>query len=345
MHVLILCSKTHALDRQMSSGFKQLGYKTTVVDPVDFVPKNFYKIQSQIYRLTRGIKLRWREYYYNKINANFFNFFNQEKPDIVLIYNHAWLIPETLKYIRTKSQVIHYLVDSPFMPHQDMSYLLSLFESDFVYVMDSKWIEQLRLLGLENIELLFVGTDTNLFKKLQNISIQDRDKYNSEIVFFGNAPTTVSGFKRSRFLNEFAAFDLKIYGNYAWEKWFDEFPNLKNCHVNTGGGLTFEELNIAYNCCKIAPVDTNTGITNGIHPKIFDIIGAEILPVAEYKTDLYQVFFETGMPIVESHNQIMDITREFLENEQKRLQTVKSIKDLILEKYTSLHFAKKILST
>ncbi len=77
-------------------------------------------------------------------------------------------------------------------------------------------------------------------------------------------------------------------------------------------------MNTIFNCCKIAPVDTYPGVITGIHPKIFDCIGAGILPIVEYRRDTVSLFSEAEIPIIENYNEMHKIFDYYLNNEDKK---------------------------
>jgi hypothetical protein len=107
--------------------------------------------------------------------------------------------------------------------------------------------------------------------------------------------------------------------------------------------ISNEEMNFALNCTKIYPIDQNTGIINGIHLRVFETIGAGALPVMEWRKDLDNVF-EGLLPVIKQYSKSRDLAMFYLQNEQKRLDTISSLQYLIKDKYTPELYIRRVIN-
>jgi spore maturation protein CgeB len=243
--------------------------------------------------------------------------------------------------MKKKCKVFVYMVDSPFYTKQS-HFLYNLFEADMVLAIDTAWVEQLRRIGVNKVEFGIAGADTNTFYPMKPKD-DEVAAYSSDLVFLGNSPSTVSGYKRALFLSKFAGLDIRIHGGPEWKKWFENFPELNGHMVFRKEPYSFEKMNTIYNCCKIAPVDTNPGLINGVHPKIFDCIASGILPIVEHRTDSEVLFSSIGLPLIKNYNQAREIAEYYLNSENERQKKILALRNFVLKEYTSLCFAKRIL--
>jgi hypothetical protein len=215
-------------------------------------------------------------------------------------------------------------------------------EADYVFAPDSMWVEQLKMIGIKNIYFEILGWDRRHYFPKEP-TLEERKKYSSDLLFIGNSYVLNWGYKRTLFLSRFVDMDLKIYGTRHWNRWFSCFPDLKKKFVLIPKPISLELVNIISNCCKIYPVDANPGLINGLHARIFDCIGSGILPIVEYRKDLDRVFKGIDIPRIYNYNEANELARYYLDNENKREELVKQLRQYVSENFLPEHAIKRML--
>ena len=341
MKIILLFPEVYTLNKTFSSAFEQLGHKVKSICYRDY----FKHWRNRLIEKTGGLPNRfikhWQKPYLKDINSNYIKTIIAEKPDLVIVYNDQLLLPETAKEIKKTCPLFNFLGDNPFFIERRPFNIATMLESDHVFSPDSFWYEQLKLIGVKNISLLYVGSDKSL-----NYSIKpnekEYEKYKSDLLMIGRIYPDSWGYKRALFYSKFANMDIKIYGR-GWENWFNYFPELEKKYLSLNKPLTFEMVNMLSNCSKIYPVDANPGLLNGIHIRIFDCIGSGILPLVEYRKDLDIVFKDVKIPIINNYNEAADKAKYFLENENERIEIIKSLQKFVYTNFTPIIAAEKII--
>ena len=57
---------------------------------------------------------------------------------------------------------------------------------------------------------------------------------------------------------------------------------------------------------------------NGVHWRIFECIGSGILPLAEYRKDVKEIFGKEGLPIITNYKMAPDLAAYYLRNDNER---------------------------
>jgi len=291
---------------------------------------------AQQFRMPDKWRLKWEAYYYKKINDYYLQEYKRIKPDVILVYNDELLVPETVEQFRKGgSKVAFFLGDNPLYTNNNRYFLSLLFFADAVFAPDTFWTYQLSKMGMKNVH--YFQTDIprqQYFKK--NLAPEDYQTLKSEVAYVGMSYPNSWGYKKARFLNGFTDFDLKIHGDKHWKKFFRFFPKLADHFVERTSYISLERLNEMYNATKLVPVDANPGILNGLHLRMWEALGAGALPIIEWQHDLVEIFGENAdLPAVKSFDEIPEIARFYLENEDKRVEKVEWMSQVIHEKYSN----------
>ena len=159
-------------------------------------------------------------------------------------------------------------------------------------------------------------------------------KYKSDIVYTGLSHRDNKAYKRFLFLNQFASFACKFFitGNGYKKHWEQFFPNLKD-KIIKHDKYDAEFNNIVYNCSKIMPCDLPPALFNGVHIRIFDALGAGILPLCEHSRDLDIIFEGIDYPSIKNYDEIRETAGFYLRNDQIRSDLIKRMRNRILEHY------------
>ncbi len=334
MKVLLLVPKRYSLYESFESIFSNGDIESFFVDYQHIVGKWENRVHMQYFRFPDKWRLKWEAYYFEKINKFYREEFQRVKPDLVMVYNDELLVPETVEYFKERgAKVAFFLGDHPFYTNFNRYYLSLLFLADAIYVPDSFWMKQLAKMGLK--KLYFFQTDlprNQYYKKVLPARLYDELK--SEVLYVGVSYSNSWGYKKARFLDHFTPFDLKIYGNKHWKKFFRFFPGLEPHFWERTEYIPISRMNEMYNAAKIIPVDGNPGILAGLHQRVWEALGAGALPLMEWQDDLTEIFGnEVDLPAVKSYDDIEEMTRYYLDHEEKRVELVNWMRNLVDEKY------------
>lgn len=343
MKVILFSGDTFSFTQTIVAVLKKQGHETAVFG----IEKNMIPWKNKLFIKLSGLpnKIRniWEPGFLKSVNTMYLEIFYRENPDIVLIYNDQMLFPESIREMKKKAKVGFYLGDSPFFITGRDYNVATIMEGDYIFSPDTYWIEQLKILGCKNISHVLLGFMSNP-QIFTPISEDFKKKYSNDIVFIGGTYGDNKGYKRALFLNKFKDFDFKLYGNSAWNKWFYYFPELKKNFIDKGAGFSDITLNNIIRCSKIYPVDANPGIIHGIHLRVLDCIYLGVLPITEYRKDLFDFFGEAGLPIVYDYNQAAEIALYFLANEKERLLLIDTLRNHLYTKFSPELEVNKIIN-
>ena len=348
MKVTLLIPSKYSLSKTFELIFKKSGFEVSKVNFRNATKSYESKINTQIYRLPYGYRQKWNNYYFKKINKWYIDQFQKEKPDLVFIYNNEMLLPETLQWLKgKKTKIAFFLGDNPLYTHTSPYNLTVLDYADAIFVPDTFWLFQLQKMGLKNVHhLLFpLPVDDYHPVNLAEIDTVFKALHQSDVFYAGMCYNDSWGYKKAKFLSHFKNFDLKIYGNKAWKRWFPFFPELEKHFSESTSFIPTEDLNKMYNLTKLMPVDGNPGIFNGIHLRVIEAISAGTLPIIEYNKDMDLIFDGLDdLPVVKDYRGIPEIAGWYLINDKARIAKVLEMKKVFENKFNESKISDFILT-
>jgi len=324
--------------------FSGYGYECQNIDYRKILKNWETKINTQMFRLPDKVRIKWEKYFFSKINRWYRTQIAILKPDIVFIYNNEMLLPSTLKEIKNqKKKILFYLGDNPLFTPTSRYNIDVLQYADAVFVPDTFWQMQLKKIGLPHVHHLLPPLPEKQYFKIDGFDSDAIKKYQTDIVYVGMCYNDSWGYKKACFLNWFTGYNLQIYGNKAWKRWFRFFPELEK-HYTESNYVPYQRLNIMYNAAKIVPVDGNPAIFNGIHLRVFESLSSGTLPLMEWNADMDFVFKDiTDLPAIKDYRAIPETLEFFLGNNEAREQTVHEMKQAYSKQYNSSSVVDKIL--
>lgn len=334
MKVLFLIPQRYGLFHSLKKAFETINAEVYPVDFYQFISPVEKKFNVQVFRLPDKLRQKWESYYLNKINRHYRKLYDQIKPDLIFIYNNEMLLPETLAYFKKRSKIAFFLGDHPLYTPLNRYFLALLYQADAIFAPDTFWIDQLKKMGLKNLNHFCPGIPEEFYfeKQLQN---GDLDKYKSDVLYIGMCYANNWGYKKARFLNQFTDFDLHIYGNKHWKRWFGFFPKLEDHFHLKNAYYSESRMNDMFNATKVIPIDGNPGVIQGVHFRMFEALGAGALPILEWQNDLNTIFpDETDLPAPKTYEEIKEMTRYFLDHESERIDKVLRMKEVIHTRYS-----------
>jgi DUF based on E. rectale Gene description (DUF3880) len=333
MKALLLIPTQYSLLDTIADGFAANNVETVRVDYETFFKPSVNSFVKKYESLPNKIKNTWKGSYLKKINNGYLRLFETHNPGIVFIYNNQHILPETVKYFRTKSKVVFFLGDNPLYTPTNDTNLAILFHADYIMCPDTFWVNQLHKMGLDNAYFGVFGFNENIFYPFKP-SNEDYEKYKCDLAYVGTAQKTNWGFKRFLFLNSFIKLDMKAYisGSGYSNKWKKYFPELDE-KIIPYESFNPKFNNLLSNCGKIYPVDLVPSLFNGIHIRIMDCIGSGIMPMVEYSSDLDLVFNDTPIPFIKNYHEAESTARIYLNNDSKREAVINNLRDFVKVKY------------
>jgi spore maturation protein CgeB len=344
MKVLILSPSSYTLDKTFRAGLESLNHEVYHFDYQSSVKNWKNNFNTQVYRISFRFRDKWEQHFMKEINRNHIRHFEEIKPDLVFIYNNEMLLPQTVEYFRKSSKVVFFLGDNPYYTPTNNYYLRLLESADLIISPDSFWIEQLELIGVKNLIFEVFG-----FNEEINYIVKPTEEqlcsYGSDVLFLGAGYANSWGYKRAKFLNCFTEFKLSVYGDRHWLRWIEYFPELRSSFKLLKERISFEEMNLYCNCSKVYPVDANPGVLNGLHVRIFDCLGSGILPLVEYRKDIFKVFRDVEVPVIRNYNDAADLARKYINNTSLREKTLNDLRTFAVEKYKPVSVFSRILNS
>jgi hypothetical protein len=332
---LLLCPQRYSINNLLFSILTTMSETVEVFDINASLGSQSLWLNDQAFRLPGRIRSKWEKYFQRTANASLLKKVDEFHPDLVFVYNSEFLLPETCSRIKKSSKLIFYLGDSPFYTPHNNYFLTCLTYADLLLSPDSFWISQLNTLGLDRTMHFIPGIDEKEYFRVDDKLIPDHIRHN-EILYVGACYINSWGFKKAMLMSKFTDFDFKIYGNKAWSRWFDFFPELKPSFVESGF-LETGHVNLMFNRTKIIPVDGNPAIINGVHLRLMEALGSGALPLIEYRHDVDKLIFQgsgVDLPFIRNYDEAKDHAGYWLCHENERIQTVEAMRSFVLQNYS-----------
>lgn len=341
--ILVFCPKMYSLDRMFQKGFEANGFDTYIYDYRANLSDILKKLFSHRNLLTYKLRKQFNDIVFSKINKRHIEIFEEIEPDIVLIYNHEMFLPSTLKFIGKSATIFFYLGDSPFYSKTENKYNLSLLEhANSILVPDTFWIQQLRQIGYTNMHHFITYPTIQVNNTIENrFSISNSDQ--CDFIYIGRSYNHSWGYKRALFLSKFTGYNLQVFGDKSWDQWLDCFDGLKDHFTRIDGRLDQNKMVEKLRQSKIYPVDSNPGIVNGLHLRIFDSISNGVLPIIEYRKDIDLVFQGIEVPLIHSYSECKKIADKYLNDDDLRISVLKGLRRYVGENLNPERVVLKLL--
>lgn len=332
MKCLLLAPLQYPFIHSIIAGIKAQGIDLRSEDFPSFHSPRANKIFNNYTSLPRKLRNLWEEPYVRKTNERYLEIFREFRPDLVLIYNNQLILPATLEEMRKKAKIAFMLGDNPLYTPTSIYNLHILYQADYVISPDTMWRDQLSKLGIRNVVFDCFGFNSELYYPME-VPKELRDQYRSDLIYVGSASKTNWGYKRALFLNLFRDFDLRAYiSGSGMERWLEFFPDVRK-RIISHDRFDAAFNNLVYNCSKIAPVEQVPSLFHGIHVRVFDILGAGILPLCEESADLEQVFEGIDIPLIRDYREGPELAAWWLANDEKRNECVAQMRARATEQF------------
>lgn len=332
---LLLCPAQYSLSNSLREILCYLAEEVKHSDIRSAITGRTMKFNSQAFRLPHGLRRKWEKHFLEKVNKMILRQVEEYNPDLVIIYNSLYMVPETCRSVSSRSKLVFFMGDSPFYTPQNNYYLSCLPHADLILSPDSHWQQQMVTMGLEKTVYFVPGVDTASYFRLHPESASPGSE-RSGVLYVGACYLNSWGYKKAMLMNYFTRFDFRLYGNSAWRRWFSFFPDLEQVFTESGF-IPQEEMNRMYNSASVIPVDGNPGIINGVHLRMFEALAAGALPLIEYRNDVDSLLFngfKEQLPLVLDYRKAADMADYYLNNEKERSGLVFRMNEFLAREYS-----------
>lgn len=343
--VLLLCAEKYSLFHSFMELLDEMAQETKGFDIRHRLKATDLRINSQMFRFPFRVRDSWEKHLLGKANEILLGEIRDYRPDLVLVYNSEFLLPETCKEIKKNARLIFFMGDSPFYTPLNNYYLACLSHADLILSPDSFWNQQLNTMGLNRTLFFVPGIDPRSYFPLREprelAGIEERD-----VLYVGTSYVNSWGYKKALLMSQFTKFNFRLYGNSMWRRWFRFFPELEEKFIESDF-IPTAVLNKMFNQAKLIPVDGNPGILNGYHLRFFEALGAGGLPLVEYRKDVAGLVLKgcrATLPLIKNYRQAGELANYFLKNESERKELVRELKKFILSRYNAKSNSEMILA-
>ena len=274
---LLLCVRKYSLFNTLTETLGEISHEVRSIDIRDRIRPLYLRMHPHMSRLPLSGRKRWENFLFSMANRWLLEEINAEKPDLVMVYNSEFLLPQTCEEIRKRARLVFFMGDSPFYTPANPYYLTCLSYADLILSPDTFWISQLNTIGLHRTRFFVPGIDLSSYSVLSGNEKPDGTE-ELDILYTGASYVNTWGYKKALLMSKFTGFRFRIYGNSAWERWFGFFPELREKFTRTEF-IPTEKLNRMYNNAAMIPVDGNPAILNGFHIRLFEALGSGALPL------------------------------------------------------------------
>jgi hypothetical protein len=343
---LLLGVKKYSLFNSLLRVLKELADSSFGYDVREKISPFYFRVNTQFAKIPYSVRRHWEKLFLEKVNSMIYSVFCKMQPELVVVYNSEFLLPETCEKMKKKAKLVFFLGDSPFFTPGNRYFLACLAYADLILAPDTFWLKQLNTIGLNKTSFFFPDIDSESY-----FVIKPSEQFSSfpetEVFYSGTCYVDSWGYKKALLMNQFTPFKFQLFGNSAWERWFQFFPALRE-HYKQSSYIPTPELNIMLNRTKLVPVDGNPGILNGFHLRLFETLGAGALPLIEYRKDVVDILFKgclARLPLIDDYSKAYTVANYYLNNERERSQIVTELRNHISVNHNSVLNAQRIVDS
>lgn len=333
--IMLLCAEKYSLFNSLTSILELMSEDVKGYDVRNSLGAFSLKVRSQSFRFPHKVRNILERDLLRRANTELLNEIRAYKPDVVIVYNSEYLIPETCAEIKNTAKLIFFMGDSPFFTPLNPYYLPCLNYADLILCPDTFWISQLHMLGIRQTAYFIPGIDTSSYYITEDPA-EDELTESNDLIYSGSCYNNSWGYKKALLMSRFTGMNFTLYGNKSWKRWFDFFPELSS-HFVESGYISTERLNRMFNRAKIMPVDGNPAILHGFHLRLFEALGSGVLPLTEYRLDIESIVFEecaVKPPLIRDYTDARRLAEYYLGDEPERMGTIAALRSFVLQKYS-----------
>lgn len=328
MKVLIIAArgfeKGDDTGEYFSRAFKQEGCEVAMVSHRNVLRSNPFPHES------------FRKYFKRKADSFVLRGVRTSQPDVVVVIKGETLTPELLTEMRAvcKARFVNLFPDNPFN-YAEVLATVPLY--NLFCVKDTFVLEQLRLMGGENVRWLPQCADPDALGADYPISSAEQAQHECDVVLIGSIYR-----QRFEILKELDEFELHVWGSTV----SDVSPN--DPHVvrwHRGRPLVGLEKGAALRSARIA-LNTHHPLNDihGVNMRTFEICGAGGFQLVDAKQDLKRCF-EPGVEVAtySSRHELVEQVRHFLSRKEDRISIASRGLKRVRAGHTYRHRVKQLM--
>ena len=294
--------------------------------------------------IKRHLHLRKKQKLKVLLNQEFIRKVFEFSPDLLLVIDSFsnLITIDSLAEIKKKKKisVVGWVVDDPFRFFDSTK---CIFSYDYIFIGEPEFYSQIRFLTNRPIKFLSGAADPDFFKPLE-LSESERKIYACDINFVGTADylTGGMGIFRAKLLDYLTEYNIKIWGNFSWNKILEGFPALKSSFQ--GGILPCWEANKSYNAAKIVMNIHHPFLKSGTNTRCYEIAAASGFQLADKKRGMEQLF-ELGKEIIcfAEADELKELVKYYLKYPKERKEIAERARKRVLKEHTYVHRLRTIL--
>ncbi len=316
-------------NNSISRAFNKLGYDTKIlsydepVHPFNIRNAVISKIFTPNNLISKG-KLLFNQYICRE--------FDSYLPELVFIYNGDIIDPDTIKYFKTKSKVVIWLLDGLYR-HSGSALLANMVDAYFCF--DKTDVTTLERKGTKAY-FLPQACDTSIYKPLSlNKDI--------DILFVG----MLYGYPKrieliNSIVNHFKHFNIQIYGIYKPiyknpVKWL--FREKRDIYKNKN--ISPQKVNLLYNRAKICVNIHHEQSKEGANPKVFEIAGSKSFQLSDWNPYIEETFPDKEIAMYHSKDEMIDLISFYLNHDTS--EQIEKAYNNVINNHTFVNRIKEVL--
>ena len=313
--------------------FEYLGHETFMVSTFNASLTNKIQRRIPINSISEKASIS-QDYHYNKYILQQIKGFD---PDIFFNISGSGLFPETIKEIKSKKCLtICLIADNPCdpAPHRDKIFPMTLRYYDYLLNPEKTWNKLLlNLTPNSKIIKFYGGFDPGNFFPVDNITEEDRIKFNCDVSFTGHSyKNSPEGAYRSGIVGLLNDFSVKIWGDKDWAYRFQYYKSLKNAYQ--GERLNYNELRKLYTISTINLNLPSPQILSSFQPRVFEISATKGFQIIDHSDDLYQFFNRDEIVTFKSIGELKEKINYYLQNKEEREKIKDAMYNRVKQEFT-----------
>ena len=106
---LLLCPAQYSLSNSLRSILGHMAGEVRYSDIRSAISSRIMKLNSQAFRLPYGVRKRWDRYFLEKVNEMILTQVEEFRPDLVMVYNSLYMVPETCRTVSSRSKLVFFM--------------------------------------------------------------------------------------------------------------------------------------------------------------------------------------------------------------------------------------------
>ena len=324
------------------TSFEYLKVKVIIFDIHERINKLTWWLKNRIFHRLTINSLMARKLGSDYLNKNLIDLAITSKPDLILIFNGEFIMPETIKYIKELNiKVFIFHADNPFPPHYNSrpETLLCAKESDLYLIWSEALVKKLIDIGI-NAKFLPFGWDKKIFPfcdiKMPELS--------NDIIFIGGWDK-----EREKLLEAIAKnFNLKIWGPAYWRDRTSPRGRVKSSWQGkelTGAEAALLIANSSINLNILRTQHYTDGMADGVVMRTFEVPGSGGLLLSTRSGGAIDIFQEGSAGVYfDDIEECLNKCEYLLTRPKEASEIAKNAHHLVESSHTYNHRAAEILN-